>query len=333
MTVQYLPGWWDELNKNNAFGNLVSQIPAMLNPDRSADNKLREMAQQDPTLMTRIANMGDAERQALADTMGYKKKNPFQALPAGEERKNRELKDKFMTEVMGDPIKAAEFKAKLLGIKTDSERQLDQVTLEQRVIDKKTGQLKLDVLEKETKRLGDILAKSSPDLLEAAKAVAFGKSLPAEVFQRINADETLAPTFQEYIKGFQLEREYSFRKTLQSMKTPAERAMAISWVEKELDNVRMNIIPLRNKLMGRDALLGQITDPAKFQADSQELARQEQKLKDLEDVYAEEMRKQGVKLPRNSAAPVGPITPGPFANPSTRPSLGGLDASLFGRKP
>lgn len=326
-----MPGWWDEISKN-ATG-LVSQLPQMIQPDRVAGKRLQEMVQQNPMLLEQFSNMDDGTRNMLAQSLGFKNENPIAQLPVGAQRQERETKQKLRNEVMADPVKREEMLANEFGFLTPQARQEKALNIEGKILDNKTGKLKIDAYEKETAKLEKILETKVPGLAETARALAFGQSVPAEQLQRIYADETLAKPFQDYYKAFTLGREGNIRMSLASMKTPAERAMAITWVEKELDNTRMNLQNLRSKLGGRDAFLAQM-DPAtrgQYQQSAQEAERLQNRLLDLENVYAQEMEKQGVKIPKNTTQPAGPITPGPLANPANRMPLNQLDGALFKR--
>jgi hypothetical protein len=177
------------------------------------------------------------------------------------------------------------------------------------------------------------LESAVPGLAATARALAFGQTVPAEQLQRIYADETLAKPFQDYYKAFTLGREGNIRMTLASMRTPADKALAIAWVEKELDNTRMNLQNLRSKIGGRDGFLAQMNPATKGQYDQSvsEADRLQKRLLELENVYAEELTKQGVKIPKNETQPTGPITPGPLANPANRMPLNQIDGTLFKR--
>lgn len=331
MSLPYIPGWWDEISKNaTAF---AGQLPQMIQPDRVANKKLQEMVQQNPMLLEQFSNMDEGTRNMLAQSLGFKNENPIAKLPVGAARKERDYQQGLRNEVMSDPASRAEALATQFGTKTPKQRQAEDVTLEGRILDNKTGKLKLDVLEKEVARNEAILSKAAPELAPLARALAFGQQVPTEALQRIYADDTLNKAFQDYYKAFQFGREADLRKTLASMKTPQEKLMAIGWVEKELDNTRQQIIPLRAKVRGREGFMTQLSDPATYKADADELTRLETRLQQLENTYADEAEKMGTKLPKNNViAPTAPVTPGPLANPASRPPLGQIDNALFGKR-
>lgn len=331
MSIPYLPGWWDEISKN--AGNLMQQLPGVIQPDKVAQKRLQEMVQQNPMLLEQFSNMDDGTRDMLSKALGFRNENPIAQLPVGAQRQERERITKTRNELMKDPTNAAEMNAKEFGLLTPEQRRSQQLTLEGRVIDNKTGKLKLDVLEKEVAKTEGILAKKAPELVEVARAVVYGKAVPAEAMERIYADENLSKAYVDYYKAFSMEREGNIRKSLASMKTPAERAMAITWVEKELDNTRMNLQNLRSKIGGRDGFLAQMDPSTRAQYDQsvKEAERLQARLLELENVYAEEMQKQGVSIPKNQTQPTGPITPGPLANPANRMPLNQIDGTLFKR--
>jgi hypothetical protein len=329
----YIPGWYDQMAQSGSISKLGDIAGRKFMPDFRANQDLQKMVQQNPNLMTEISNMDDAARLALSKSLGFVNKDPLAALPVGAQRQERERITKTRAELMKDPTNAAEINAKEFGLLTPEQRKTQSLTLEGRVIDNKTGQLKLDVLEKEVAKTEGILAKKAPELVDVARAVVYGKAVPAEAMERIYADENLSKAYVDYYKAFSMEREGNIRKSLASMRTPQDKAMAIAWVEKELDNTRMNLQNLRSKIGGRDGFLAQMNPATKGQYDQSvsEAERLQKRLLELENVYAEEMTKQGVKIPKNQTQPTGPITPGPLANPANRMPLNQIDGTLFKR--
>jgi len=332
MSIPYIPGWWDEISKN-ATG-LVSQLPQMIQPDRVAQRRLQEMVQQNPMLMEQFSNMDDATRAQLAQSLGFRKENPLANLPIGAQRREREEIQGLRAEAMKDPTKAEELASARLGISNQQDRRAKELQikgaelgLEGKVIDNKTGKIKLDVLEKEVARTEKILSASAPELSEAARAVVFGKPVPVESLQRIYADPNLAPAFSDYIKGYQMQMEANLRKTIASMRTPSDKMLAISWVEKKIDNLRMEADNRRTAIQGRNGMLLQLNDRPAYDKAIQELSEYENQLKEFESVYNEELKKQGIDLPKTPAP--GPVTPGPLANPKNRMPLNQLDNFLF----
>jgi hypothetical protein len=292
------------------------------------------MVQQNPAILEQLGNMDDASRKLFEQTMGFKKQSPVTGLPVGVQRAERERIQGLRNEAMKDPTKADELVSKDLGISNTQERQLKglqiqgaQLGLEGKVIDNKTGKLKLDVLEKEVKRTEDILSKAAPELADAARAVVFGQQVPVESLQRIYADPQLSQAFSDYLKGFQMQLEGNVRKSIASMRTPQDKMLAISWVEKKIDNLRMEADNRRTAIQGRNGMLLQLSDRLAYDKALRELAEYETQLKEFESVYNDELKKQGIKIPE--AGPKGPITPGPLANPKNRMPLNQLDNFLF----
>lgn len=333
MSIPYLPGWWDEISKN-ATG-LAQQLPQFIQPDRVANKKLQEMVQQNPMILEQMGNMDAGTRSLLEQSLGFQKQAPISQLPVGAQRQERELNQQLLNETMATPEGREEVRAGRTNTLTMRKRKAEELglqnaelTLEGRIIDNKTGQIKLDQLQKESTRLEGILNKAAPELAPTARALAFGGNVSTEALQRIYADDTLRNAFQDYYKAFAFGREADLRKTLQSMRTPQERLMAVGWVEKELDNTRSQVLALRNKVRGREGFLTRMSDAGTYAADTTELTRLESRLKDLENTYADEVNKLGGKLPKNETQ-TAPVTPGPLANPQTRMPLNQLDNVLF----
>lgn len=332
MAIQRIPGWWDEIGQG--ITSLVGQLPKVFTPNTVAQKKLQEMIQQDPTILDRVANMDDAQRAMFAQGVGFKNQNPFQQLPAGQQRIDREEKNKAVAAIQGNPEAQAERDAFLTNTQTPKQRHITDTTLEGRIIDNKTGQLKLDVLQKEVSRNEKILERDAPDIAKTARAAAFGQPIPVEQLERINADPNLREAFGDYFKGFQLTREHNLRMALQSMKSPQERMMAISWMDKEMDNTRTRIRDLQQMTSGRNGFMTMFSDRAGYDAAIKQQEELTKRLSDYQEMFDGELTKMGIKLQRPgnpTAAPIAPVTPGPMANPNNRPPLNAIDMNLFRR--
>lgn len=338
----YIPGWYEQMAQSGSIQGIGDLIGRKIAPDFRANQDLQRMVQQNPAVMEQFSNMDPAALAQIQKTIGFVNKAPLTSLPAGAERQQRELKQAALGRVMATPEGAAEVDANLTGTLRADQREANRLaienaklTLEGRVIDNKTGQIKLDALDKETKRLQGVLDKAAPELAPTARALAYGGQVSTEALQRVYADDTLRGAFQDYYKAFQFEREANLRKSLAYAKTPQEKAMAISWVEKELDNTRLRVSDLEGRTAPRNLLYGGFSPEGKQQMekDMKELEAARTRLKEWQEIYAEEVGKLGIKgapgmIQRGQQTPA-PITPGPLANPNNRVPLGQLDNMLF----
>jgi hypothetical protein len=232
------------------------------------------------------------------------------------------------------PEKAVERKMNLAGVNTEREDKVIDTTLEGRVIDNKTGQFNLNVLEREVDRAEKILSRAAPDVYTMARMVALGKEVPNDSLERINADPNLRKGFEDYVKGFQMEIEINARKALQRMRGPQEQMFALQYLDKLLGENRMQLSIAEQNIRGKNGMLlgmglgvgGQQGAQAEFDNVQILRARSER----LTASYMELMKDLGVDIePQVEVPPPSNVPTSPRM--SDRPSLDQLrQGGLFG---
>jgi hypothetical protein len=124
MSLPTLNQWWDNPQLQQMLGatgqRFGSGLVQGLAPNFVANQTLRGLVQEDPSIMEKIGNLGEDERSALAKAIGFTGgKNPFGGLPEGLERqKNKLAIDKAQTDAA---IRA-------LGLQLDPEGVISQQT-------------------------------------------------------------------------------------------------------------------------------------------------------------------------------------------------------------
>jgi hypothetical protein len=81
--MDYLPGWWDTIGQS-ATG-FVDKLQRAVSPNHYAEEAFKKAAQQNPELITQIANMTPDQRQQAANAFGYKGQNPFAQMAVGND--------------------------------------------------------------------------------------------------------------------------------------------------------------------------------------------------------------------------------------------------------
>ena len=81
-------------------------------------------------LAAQISNMDDGTRKLLEQSFGFKKQSPITSMPVGDERKMREMDQGFMGELMKDPTKRDQLRARRTGTQTQVQDQKDTLDLE-----------------------------------------------------------------------------------------------------------------------------------------------------------------------------------------------------------
>jgi len=87
--MAYIPSWAETYFPQ--LQQSFQQIGKIIAPDYYAQETFKQLAQQDPTLVSRLSNMDDGERQVYSkNVLGARNKNPLESIGIGSERKARE---------------------------------------------------------------------------------------------------------------------------------------------------------------------------------------------------------------------------------------------------
>lgn len=107
MAIQYMPGLWDSI-KPEAMG-FVNELVKSTHPDHFAEEKFKQMIQQNPDLINQISNMDDTQRSSFIKAMGFVKNNPVAGLAPGAERLQREQNAEVIKGLSPDERKVYSF--------------------------------------------------------------------------------------------------------------------------------------------------------------------------------------------------------------------------------
>ena len=263
MSIQYVPGWWDQI-KPEATG-FMSELMKVAQPDFHANKKLQEMMMQNPGLADQIANMSDDQRQMFAQTMGFKKQQPFANMAPGAEREKRERNNATINALT--PDEKRNWSLGQVGAKSQADLDFDKsnkgntlklfdVNFDKAILDKKTGELNLKNLTTELDRREKILARHpSGDIAALARRVAYKQPVPTEVLERVMADQNIKSAYDDYLRGFQMEIAGNLQGALARIRNPGEKLLLLPTIDKSLDDTQRLIQELEDKTTGKTGML------------------------------------------------------------------------------
>lgn len=237
----------------NAVGGLFRGLENKIAPDNEKKRTLERMIQQDPTLMSKFANMTPAEREATIKGMGFKDyKNASSILEAGtgEQLQARYEKDAAVKSLTSEQQRQRT--AKIAGVDTQEVLNDDVVTRQRNVkgleadqinidSDKKDIELKNQALKDNQSRLDDMekaLLKypdlGQIDMKESAAKYVLGQ-LDPELLVRIK-NSGAAAMFESYADLAKQRASLAGQKELAMLRTPAEQQMAVRMSVDDVDN-------------------------------------------------------------------------------------------------
>ena len=154
MSIPYLPGWWDEINKGNAIGNLVQQLPQVIQPDNVAQRRLQTMLQQNPMLAEQMSNMDEGTRKLLEQSLGFKNQSPISQLPVGAERQQRELMQGLLGETLADPTGREDLLKRFYGKRTKVDVTKEQLDVQGKQVEIDAAKQTIDINDLNKQLLG-----------------------------------------------------------------------------------------------------------------------------------------------------------------------------------
>jgi hypothetical protein len=275
MSLPYLPGWWDSIDKN-ALSSFISGATSAFAPDATAKFKFDRMVQQDPELLGRISNMDESARQAFAQSLGYRDygKSGLANIATGQELKNRQAIDSFLSGATKEQLDIRN--AGLAGTKPirDLEREDTMFGLnvkgKETSIKKDEQDIRLNDLELKEKEefntLMDTLKIKYPteniDLNKSLNAYVSGRMDIPEM-QRIMNDKTIAPAFMRLVDFYQQRLTHAAQFRLASLKGPEEKFTALQLMERGVDNALAKINSAQGYL-DKLGLAGQSMKPEEY---------------------------------------------------------------------
>jgi hypothetical protein len=337
MSIPYLPGWWDEINKGNAASNLFARLPEMIQPDRVAGKRYQEMIQQNPMLIESLSNMDDTQRQAFASALGFRdyNKSGFGNIAPGEKLlERRELQDFLKTATREQREIRLAGKA---GTKTTKDiSQADQlfglnVKGAEQTVTLNEQKLKLQDMElkekTEMQTLVDTLRAKYPNeqinLQKSMVDFVSGKINTPEL-QRITTDPTIAPAFNTLLELYKERIRLAAQTNIASLKGPQEKLLGVQFLQQGVDNALQKINAARQAI--KDAgIFGQIQQTPEFVNANRMLTDAQTEHKQLVEAFNSALKTEfGGKYPDVfSADKIGLGVPGPTNAAAAAAAQGG----------
>lgn len=340
MSIPYLPGWWDMLNQNGAVTNVVKGIDKRMRPDAYANQNLQQAIQQNPMLLDQISNMDPTQRQMLASGFGFRNENPFGGIAEGQKIKDQKEMDSLKASMT--PEAKQEYNANKLGVKTDTERKAQNLSIQKLEQDIQNGMvsgklnaLKLNELERESKRLESVLTKTAPDVAAVARSVVAGRSIDPQTAERIGADPYLKATYDDYVRSLQLRMQTDASKYIASLKTPVEKQLGLDALKVQIMQTQQQLTEATNFTSGRDGMLNQMSyDPAVQETYKNSLTMiptLRKRIEQLNQVYVNNLKKLGMDIPADMQFLTGEPAPQQKASPlAPKVPLSSLSNQFFG---
>jgi len=290
MSIPYIPGWWDEINKNGAITNLAQQLPSIIQPDRVAGKRLEAMIQQNPELITQISNMDPTARQAMAGALGFKNydRSGLGNIEEGQQLQDRNAMKNFLK--TATPRQQEQRLARLAGVEDsttidrgDTVFGLTKTKTEQ---DIRTGEQKeqlqgielreAQAMETLKKQLEVSFPADKIDIDQVVDDFLAGKA-DTPILQRIRTDPTLYDFFQGSLKWRMDRIKMQAEKDIAGLRTQQEQFMGIKFIQMGVDNAlgKMGNIQKSIDALGKfPGITGRGEDLAKLEQEMQ-LARDE----------------------------------------------------------
>lgn len=218
MPINYVPSWWEQYAPqiNQAGQGIIEGVLNKFAPDYQAQHTFKQLAMQNPSLVSEVANMDDGERQVFAKTLGAKNKDPFKNIGVGSKRKERERIEQERASLTPDEAKGSIVSQ--FGTKTQEEIDADRLNrsrqgilfdqgqeerplrIESLKIDNKANQIKLKDLERKAAEQ-DAVLEAVPEMrgirIDHAVEDALQGTLDPMIRSRIEGNEGLAKNFAD----------------------------------------------------------------------------------------------------------------------------------------
>lgn len=330
MSISYLPGWWDEANKNGAFTNLFAQLPTLIQPDNVAQKKFERMVQQDPALIGQISNMDPTARQAFAKAMGFRNydKSGIGTIEEGQQLKDQRELNKFLQTLT--PEQLQERMAGKAGTKSTTTLQREGTLFNLGVDEKKSNirrneqEIKLNDMELQEKEefntlMGTLKVKYPTENINLQRAVidfVNGKIETPEL-QRITNDRTLAPAFNTLVDLYKQRVGLAAQFRMSSLRGPEEKLLGLQFMERGVDNAQAKINAAQ-KALNDLGLAGQSMQPEQYNSALTALSDARQEHKEMVTAYQVMLQKEfGGKYPGAFNPQNETLNPPPNVGPSS----------------
>lgn len=330
MAIAYQPGWFEMLQQAG-LGNAMNNISNAVAPDAMAAQRLRELTMQNPMLMEQIANMDDGTRQGLANTLGFKNKNPLAQLPIGNERRQREELQSAIKSL--DATGKSERAAALTGTRTAQQRAAQEQDLALGTQQQQLNALNTEILSgrvKDMKRMDTMLLDAQSKVPELDKVdinavvsdfLRKGKPIDSSLAMVIQNNPGARELFDLASKRTLQQMQDEARQRLASMKDPNESMLylrALTEYGNQINDAQMRV---QAELKNASDMGAQMMNPS-LRASVGPLQEQLNALRENAQMNAELTQSYMEQIAKSKGIPVPAKRPGPVASP--RPPLADL---------
>jgi hypothetical protein len=265
MPINYVPSWWEQYAPQiqQGLSGITEGIFNKFAPDLQAQQTFRQLAMQNPSLVSEVANMDDGERQVFAKTLGAKNKDPFKNIGVGSKRKEREKL--AAEEATLTPDQKAGFIAGKFNTKTQEEIDADRTNRERQGItfnltkrkleqDISSGDLELDnarIKKEKYQEAMKVLGGADQNTIsELADSIVYRKKFKGDprIAQAIQSDPASAAVLKMYTDAASDELRIKSAKDLKQLKGPEEKMWAFQFLKDEADNSRAALAQANNNL-------------------------------------------------------------------------------------
>jgi len=329
MSLPYIPGWWDSIDKN-ALGGFIQGATKAFAPNATAKFEYDQMIKQNPLLTTQLSNLDPTQREAIAKSMGFTDytQSPLASLSVGPELQDRmELQDFLKT---ATPEQKEIRLAGKAGTKTNKEISQSDTIFGQttksneqgiRLNDQKLQLNEMELKEKtEMQTLMDTLKIKYPaeniNLQKSVMDYVTGKIQTPEL-QRIVNDPTLGPSFTNLVDLYKERIRLAAQVNIASLRSPQEKLLGISFLQQGVDNALQKINTAKGMIKDQ-GIYGQMQQTPEYVQATQALQEAEAEHKQLVSAYNSALKTEfGGKYPDVfnpnkiglGSGVVGPVSP------------------------
>lgn len=260
MSIPYLPGWYDMLDKD-ALSRAMTNIGNTFAPDTMGSQRLQALLQQNPMMVSQLSNMDPSQRQAVASALGFKNydRSGLGKIEEGPELQARQELQGYLKNLSPDQrnLRAAKMtdtdtqeninnNRTIFDLgKREKEQGLD-IGEQSKVMNDQKIQLQALELDEanQFKTLQDTLKVKYPteniDLQQVLKTALTGQG-DTQLLQRVMSDKTLAPGFKLLYDAYMDRLKLQAQMSVASLKGPEEKFYGIRFLGQAVDDAQAKI--------------------------------------------------------------------------------------------
>lgn len=269
MSIPYLPGWWDSIDKNALKGFMDGATKAFL-PNQSAQFQFNEMVKKDPSLITKISDLDPTQREAFAKSLGFTNYEKSGLGNIGESfqlQTQRQVQD-FLKNATPDQQQVR--LSGLAGTKTQEEIDQGRTSFSLgkkekegsiRVNEQRAQLNDMELKERsEFQTLQETLKAKFPadqiNLNQALSDMVAGKT-NTPLMQRIISDPTIAPAFNNLFELYKQRVGMQAQMNIAALRSPQEKMFGLTFLQQGVDNAQAQINAAQQAIKN-EGILGQM---------------------------------------------------------------------------